>query len=65
MTQPREPRRAAPHLDDDRWTPREVARMKRRLLNKIIERWPPEQREAYLREREAERAAAKARRETP
>ena len=64
MTKPRDPRRAAQHPDDERWATRDLARSKRRLFAKFVERWTPEMREAYRRQ-QAERADAQGRRERP
>ena len=56
MTRSRQPRQAASHPDDV-WRPGEEARAKRRLLHKIMGRWPPEMREEFRRHRAAELAA--------
>ena len=63
MTKPRS-KAAAPHPDDV-WRPGEVARLKRRLLARLMQEWSPEVREEYVRQQAADRAAARARRETP
>ena len=56
MTKPRPPRHAAPHPDDARWSPRDLARLHRRLFNKLAEFDPPEVQAEYRREQAAKRA---------